>query len=102
MLKLTLFPSLMLDNVSQFATETWAMAEPTAMLKYPIWLGIIYNPGQNIWNKVKKSCKTEENCKKLIPNFGRFLALLSKLNFWREEEALGYVSNQIWHFSNIS
>ena len=40
-----------------------------------------YNPGQNIWNKIEKSSKTEENEKSFISTFACFLTAIAKVWF---------------------
>ena len=37
-----------------------------------------YNPGQNIWHKVKKSSKTGQDFKNLLSNFACFLTAIRK------------------------
>ena len=37
---------------------------------------LIYNPGQNIWNKIEKSSKTGQDKKSLISTFACFLITL--------------------------
>ena len=61
-----------------------------------------YNPGQNIWHKVKKYSKNGQNIKNVISNFVCFWQLFSAFNFWKVDWALDCVSTHIWHFSNIS
>ena len=39
----------------------------------------IYNPGQNIWKKVKKFSKTGQDYKNLISNFACFLTAIVKV-----------------------
>ena len=60
-----------------------------------------YNHGQNIWNKIEKSSKigTRKVCNLLLRVFW---LLLPKFKLWKGDWALGYVSTQIWAFSNIS
>ena len=43
------------------------------------FLEIIYNPGQNIWNKVRKSSKTGQNNKTLISTFACSLIAIAKV-----------------------
>ena len=38
-----------------------------------------YNPGQNVWNKVKKSSKVQKDYKNLISNFACFLTAIVKV-----------------------
>ena len=38
-----------------------------------------YNPGQNIWNKIKKSSKTGQDKKVLISTFACFLTAIAKV-----------------------
>ena len=61
-----------------------------------------YNPMQNIWNKLEKSSKTGQDKKSWYLLLRVFGLLLPKFNFWKGDWALGYVSTQIWDFSNIS
>ena len=51
---------------------------------------------------MEKSHKTRQGKKSLIPIIVGFWLLLSKFNFSKCDWALGYVSIQIWDFSNIS
>ena len=37
------------------------------------------NPGQNIWNKIEKSCKNGQDRKSLISTFACFLTAFAKL-----------------------
>ena len=37
------------------------------------------NPGQNIWHKVKKSSKIEQDFKNLLSNFAWFLTAIAKV-----------------------
>ena len=39
----------------------------------------IYNPGQDIWNKIEKSSKTGQDKKSLISNFACFLTAIAKV-----------------------
>ena len=39
------------------------------------------NPGQNIWNKIEKSSKTEQDKKSLISTFACFLTATGKVEF---------------------
>ena len=55
-----------------------------------------YNPGQSIWKGIEKSSKIEHYKKSLISTFVCFWLLLPKFNFWKRDEALGYVSTRIW------
>ena len=64
------------------------------------WL--FYNPGQNIWHKIKKPSKTGQVKKVWYLLLYVFWLLLPKFNFWNEGWALGYVSTQIWDFDDIS
>ena len=40
---------------------------------------LIYNPGQNIWNKIEKSSKTGQDKKSLISTFACFLTAIAKV-----------------------
>ena len=62
---------------------------------------VIYNPGQNIRNKINSS-KIGHDKKSLIPTSACFLTAIANDNFWKRDWALGYVSTLIWDFSNIS
>ena len=44
----------------------------------------IYNPGQNIWNKIETSSKNEPGKKSFIPTFACFLTAITKVNFLKE------------------
>ena len=46
-----------------------------------IWknLNFFYNPGQNIWQKVKKSSKIGQDFKNLLSNFACFLTAIVKV-----------------------
>ena len=39
----------------------------------------VYNPGQNIWNKIEKSSKTGQDKKSLISTFACFLTATAKV-----------------------
>ena len=55
------------------------------------------NRGQNVWSKIEKSSKIEQN------NFFSILGqLFSKFIFWKGDWGLGYVCIQILGFLNIS
>ena len=41
---------------------------------------VIYNPGQNIWNKIEKSSKTGQIKKSLISKFACFLTIFAILD----------------------
>ena len=43
-----------------------------------------WNPGQNIWNKIEKSSKTEQVKKSLISPFACFLTAITKVLFLEE------------------
>ena len=60
------------------------------------------SPEQNICNKIEKSRKTGQDKKSLISIFACFLTAIAKFNFWKGDQALSYVSTQIWDFPNIS
>ena len=47
---------------------------------YNLHLGI-YNPGQNIWNKIETSSKSEPGKKSFISIFACFLTAIAKVNF---------------------
>ena len=38
-----------------------------------------YNPGQNIWNKIGKSSKTERDKKGVLSTFACFLTTIAKV-----------------------
>ena len=60
----------------------------------------IYNPGQNIWNRIEKSSKTGQDKKSLISTFACFSTATAKV--WFLEGGLGTnVSTQIWDFPNF-
>ena len=40
---------------------------------------LVYNPGQNIWNKLEKSSKTGQEKESLISTFVYFLAAFAKV-----------------------
>ena len=60
------------------------------------------NPGQNIWNKVKKFSKLGRVRKLWYLFLCTFWLLLQNFNFWNEDWALDHVSTQTWKFSNNS
>ena len=41
----------------------------------------VYNPGQNIWNKMQKSGKPEQEKKSLVSIFACFLIAIAKVRF---------------------
>ena len=75
----------------------WTELRPKLLL----WV----NPGQNIWNEIQKSSKTEK-----VKTFWYTLIyccvvvglVLPTFNFWKGDWALGYVSTQLWDFTDIS
>ena len=40
---------------------------------------LFYNPGKNIWQKVKKSSKIKQDFKNLLPNFAFCLRAIAKV-----------------------
>ena len=40
---------------------------------------ILYNPGQNIWDKMEKSSKSKQSKKDLMPISARFLTAIAKV-----------------------
>ena len=40
---------------------------------------LLYNPGQNMWNKIEKSSKTGQVKKSLISTFACFLSAIAKV-----------------------
>ena len=50
-------------------------------------LNYTYNPGQNIWNKVKKHSKIAQEKKTMISTFAYFLTIVAKVFF--PEDRLG-------------
>ena len=58
------------------------------ILKFVIFTkAIIYNPGQNIWHKVKRYNKIGQGFKNIISNFACFLAAI--VGVWFLEGGLG-------------
>ena len=74
----------------------------TGLFLYPLKTAKgVCNPGQGIWNRLEKSSKTGREKKGLILTLACFRLLLLKFNLWKGDLTLGYVSAQIWEFSNI-
>ena len=58
---------------------------------------------QKIWQKVKKNQVIGNKTRKLSYKLLRyFWPLVLKINFWKGEWELGYVTNPLWDWPNIS
>ena len=53
--------------------------DPECAYERSISEAMIYNPGQNIWNKIKKSSKTGQDKKSLISTLACFLTAIAKV-----------------------
>ena len=64
----------------------------------------VYNPWQNIWNKIEKYSETGQDKESLISTFTCFWLLEPKFNFWKGdwETVWAHVSTKIGSFPNSS
>ena len=68
-------------------TQKWGLLKPYTQFPIFYYLQLErksisngdYNPGQNIWNKIKKSSKTGQKKKSLISTFPSFLTAIAKV-----------------------
>ena len=72
-----------------------------------VYLSNFYNLGQNNWDKVigtkyRNSVILDRKRKVWEPFLRDFWLLLPKSDFLKRDWALGFVSTQIWDFSDIS
>ena len=91
----------LLISVALFHWHIFLCIKLTFSYFMPFMILRICNPGQSIWQKVRKYSKIGQDLKNVISNFACFWQLLSTFNFWKGDWALGCVSTQIWHFYNF-
>ena len=76
-------------------SKDWSVKETGAIYKHKF--GYTDNPGQNIWNKVKKSSKIEQYQKNLATASAYFLGAFTKSLFVKRRLDTR-LSTQFWHF----
>ena len=63
---------------------------------------VILNPGQDIWNKVKKLSKIEQDWETLIYVLEHFLTATGKVLFLERNGTTCLLFLEVWVFPNIS